>query len=113
MPVLERACLGPSRIERRVAKASHPERDLALRVPHLRPRSACCRDAGRLNSSCLPRDQRFIDSTGSVVTQLEDGLDLVYQRECFLHRVRGVDIDLVPLHEAALQGEVPDRIDVI
>jgi hypothetical protein len=39
------------------------------------PRAAV--NAGRLSSSCLPRDQGFIDSTGSVVTQLEDGLDLV------------------------------------
>src|SRR4029453_16590355 len=44
---------------------------------------------------------------------LEDGFHAVDQGQRLLHRVGGVDLYRVPLHEAALQGEVPDRINVV
>jgi hypothetical protein len=44
---------------------------------------------------------------------LEDGLHLVDLGERLLHRVGGVDLHRVPLHEAALQGEVPDGVNVV
>ena len=44
---------------------------------------------------------------------LKDGLDLVDHCDRLLDRVGGMNLYCVPLHEATLEGEVPDGIDVV
>src|SRR5215218_3844340 len=44
---------------------------------------------------------------------LKDGLHLVDHRDRLLDRLGGVHLYRVPLHEAALEGEVPDGINVV
>ena len=43
----------------------------------------------------------------------KDRLHRVQERESLLDRIRGMDPHGVPLHEATLEGEVPDGIDVL
>src|SRR5918995_2643555 len=87
----------------------------AKRANQCRTTSTFSRDIAYSRSPAASRAEFRIASSASCswCCALEDGFHTVDQRQRFLHRVGGVDLYRVPLHEAALQGEVSDRINVV